>query len=258
MDSADWQKAARYIENEEASFLAYRFFAQRFPGLTPFNASGKPARFEDFYTWLWNSCVIAGVNAGNGASYLDALARFAKKLYWNSLSFSASIEGLPSCVIYDSPRYLDGFLRALTMPGIFTFPQSNGALILSPPNAASLNAFTAYVEAMKDASKTFITGTKIIVTVERRMPNPGNLVVNLFKALVGRQFGMRAPSILMFPPGMRRSVIRKQAPNGDEQQFRIRPPGALPARVTNNPCQYLEESGLSRSGMPKKRVSQAK
>ncbi|MDR1429778.1 MAG: hypothetical protein LBI85_05765 [Spirochaetaceae bacterium] len=35
MNIEDWQKAARYIENEEAAFLAYRFFAQRVNALPP-------------------------------------------------------------------------------------------------------------------------------------------------------------------------------------------------------------------------------
>jgi hypothetical protein len=151
MNTEDWQRAARYIENEEAAFLAYRFFAQRLPGITLLAAAGKPAGFEDFYIWLRNSCVIISVSAGTGSganagganaetSYLDGMVRFAKKLYRNSLAFSTGIEGLPSCVIYDSPRYRDGLLRAFAGTGAFTVTQPNAAIVLASKNAASLSA----------------------------------------------------------------------------------------------------------------------
>jgi hypothetical protein len=196
MNSEDWQRAAGYIENEEAAFLAYRFFAQRVPAVTPLNVAGKPEGFEDFYSWLRNSCIIAGVNAGNGAAgsaaYLDGLARFAKKLYRNSLTFSTTIEGRPSCAVYDSPRYFDGFLRALAGSGLFAVTQANGALILAPKPESSPSAFTAYVDAMKDASKIFVTGIEIIAAGERRTVNPGNLVVNQFKTIAARELGMGA------------------------------------------------------------------
>jgi hypothetical protein len=197
MNTEDWQRALRYIENEEASFLAYRFFAQRVSAITPLNALGKPAGFEDFYGWLRNFCISAVVDAGNGASYpdasyMDGMARFVKKLYRNSLSFSANIEGYPACVVYDSPRYFDGFFRALAASELFTLTQANGVLFLAPKTASSLNAFTAYVDAMKDSSKIFVTGVEVIATAEGRALNPGNLVVNQFKALAAREFGMAA------------------------------------------------------------------
>jgi hypothetical protein len=47
---------------------------------------------------------------------------------------------------------------------------------------------------MKGTSRIFVTGTEIIATPEGRTPNPGNLVVDQFKALAARQFGMGAVS----------------------------------------------------------------
>jgi hypothetical protein len=192
MSIEDWSRAARYIDNEEAAFLAYRFFAQRAKPVTPLTASGKPQGFEDFYTWLRNFCITAVVNADNGVSYLETMAQFSKKLYRDSLTFSTTIEGMPCCVIYDSPRYYDGFLRAITGSGIFTIGQLNGALNLTPKSTSALGAFTAYVSAMKDGSKLFVTGIEIITTPERRVVNTGNLVVNQFKAIAARQFNMDA------------------------------------------------------------------
>ncbi|MDR1429777.1 MAG: hypothetical protein LBI85_05760 [Spirochaetaceae bacterium] len=177
----------------------------------PLGVSGKPSGFGDFYTWLRNSCVIVSVNAGNaGTSYLDGLARFAKKLYRNSLAFPTAIEGFPSCVIYDSPRYFDGVLRALGGFNAFALTRSNGAIILAPKSASSLSAFAAYVEAMKDASKIFVTGTEIIAAPERRTPNPGNLVVGQFKALAALRFGMSAVSFDLPRP------VRSGLPYGNE------------------------------------------
>ena len=120
------------------------------------------------------------------------MARFAKKLYRNSQSLSTNIEGHPSCVVYDSSRYLDGFLRALAGSEVFTLTQANGILVLTPKNAGSLNAFNAYVETMKDSSKVFVTGTELIATAEGWRPNPGNLVVGQFKAIAARELGMGA------------------------------------------------------------------
>ena len=84
MSGADFQKAARSIENEEAAFLAFRFFAQKTPALA---ASGKRPQeviaalgYPDFYTWLRNSCVIISIAGDNQAAYLEQVDAFARKL----------------------------------------------------------------------------------------------------------------------------------------------------------------------------------
>jgi len=48
MSIDDYNRAKQYIENEEAAFLAYRFFSQR--GLFTAVRSGKPAGFDDYYS----------------------------------------------------------------------------------------------------------------------------------------------------------------------------------------------------------------
>jgi hypothetical protein len=195
MSGADFQKAARSIENEEAAFLAYRFFAQKMPALA---ASGKkpqgaeaPFPYPDFYAWLRNSCVIISIAGDNQAGYLEQMDVFAKKLYRNAASFASAIDGQPSRIIYDSPRYYDGLLRALQGFALFAITREEARLVLAPNRTGGLAAFKAAVSGMKDASKVFVTGLEVIQTESGRA-NAGNLVVNQFKTLAGRQFGMNA------------------------------------------------------------------
>ncbi|MFP3043497.1 hypothetical protein LQZ19_16910 [Treponema primitia] len=188
----DWNKALRYIENEEASGLAYRFFAQKVRGITPLNREGKPQGYEDYYGWLRSVCITISVNGEAGASYSELLNQFSRKLYRNSIVFSSSIDRLPSRIVYDSALYYDGFLRSLSNANLFTVSQENGAILLTPRNASALAGFRKYVDDMKDSSKIVVTGVEVIETPGNRVLNSGNLVINQFKLLAARQFGLNA------------------------------------------------------------------
>jgi len=48
MSVEDYNKAN--IENEEATYLAYRFFSER--GLFTAVRNGKPSGYDDYYSWL--------------------------------------------------------------------------------------------------------------------------------------------------------------------------------------------------------------
>ena len=48
MSVEDFKKAEQYVENEEAAFLAYRFFSQR--NLFRAAVNQKPADFDDYYS----------------------------------------------------------------------------------------------------------------------------------------------------------------------------------------------------------------
>jgi hypothetical protein len=186
----DWNKALRYIENEEASGLAYRFFAPKVRGIAGLSREGKPQGYEDYYSWLRSACITISVNGD--AAYLELLNQFSKKLYRNSVIFSSSIDRLPSRIVYDSALYYDGFLRALSNTGLFAVGQENGAIILTPKNSAALAAFKKYVDDMKDSSKVVVTGIEVIETPETRTINSGNLVINQFKLLASKQFALTA------------------------------------------------------------------
>jgi hypothetical protein len=200
----DWNKALRYIENEESAGLAYRFFAQKVRGITPLNRAGKPQSagtslpaetkfpYDDYYGWLRSECITISVTGDNGAAYSELINQFSKKLYRNSVVFSSFIDQLPSRILYDSARYYDGVLRALSNTGIFTVSQENGAIILTPKNPSSLAAFKKYVDDLKDSSKVVVTGIEVIETADSRVVNSGSLVINQFKLLAAKQFGLTA------------------------------------------------------------------
>ncbi|MDR1932778.1 MAG: hypothetical protein LBQ57_08170 [Spirochaetales bacterium] len=193
INGEDYAKAVRYMENEEASFLAYRFFAQKVPAITPLDGSGRPQAYPDFYSWLRNDCVTLSLNtAENPAPYLAQLDIFAKKLYRNCSVFAENLEGGPARIIYDAPRYHDGLYKALSGMGIFSVSRENSRLVLAPQKSGGLAAFRAAVTNMKDSSKIFVTGVEVIQMEKGNVVNTGNLVINQFKTLAAKRFGMNA------------------------------------------------------------------
>jgi hypothetical protein len=191
MDDGDYQKALRYIENEEAAFLAYRFFEQKIKGITRLSGN-KPAAYADFYSWLRDNCVtISFAGTGGQAEYLGQAEIFCKKLYRDAVIFAETIDGNPARIVYDSPKYYDGIVRALQDFGIFTMQKENSALVLTPMGQSSLTAFRSAVAAMKDGSKVFVTGIEVIQTEGGDVLNSSNLVINQF-ITAARQFGLSA------------------------------------------------------------------
>jgi hypothetical protein len=190
MGMEDFNRARQYIDNEEAAFLAYRFFARETPGLADPRSAGG---YEDYYTWLRNACVtLAFTGKENGGAWLEQLERFVKKLYRNAPVFPAVIDGAGARIVGDSERYYGGILRALQNFGLLTIRRENTVLALAPAKPSALAEFRAAVNAMKDSSIIFVTGIEVIDTGAGRQVNAGNLVLNQFKALVSRDFGMRA------------------------------------------------------------------
>jgi hypothetical protein len=210
MGMEDFNRAKQYLDNEEAAFLAYRFFAQKTPGLADPRSGGG---YEDYYTWLRNDCVtLSFTGKENGGAWLEQLERFLKKLYRNALVFPALIDGAGARIVYDSERYHVGILRALQGSGVFTISRDNAALHLAPTKPSALADFRAAVSAMKDSSVIFVTGIEMIDTGAGLRVNAGNLVVNQFKALVSRNFGMRAvnyalPSELTAGPSLDEAAL---------------------------------------------------
>jgi hypothetical protein len=192
MSGGDYQQALRYIENEEAAFLAYRFFAQRIPGIARLLGS-KPAGYADFYSWLRDNCVTISFAGTSGqAEYLGQTEIFCKKLYRDMVIFAETIDGKAARIIYGSPKYYDGIVRALQGFGMFTVQRENSALMLTPAGTASLAAFRSAVADMKDGSKIFVTGIEVIQTENGEALNSPSLVVNQFITAASRQFGLSA------------------------------------------------------------------
>jgi hypothetical protein len=192
MSGADYQKALGYIENEEAAFLAYRFFEQKVKGITRLTGN-KPAGYADFYSWLRDNCVtISFAGTNSPAEYLGQTEIFCKKLYRNTVIFAETIDGNPARIIYDSPRYYDGIVRALQDFGMFRIQKENSALLLTPAGQSSLTAFRSSVADMKDGSKIFVTGIEVIQTENGDVLNSSTLVINQFITAASRQFGLSA------------------------------------------------------------------
>ncbi|MDR1636541.1 MAG: hypothetical protein LBR93_04315 [Treponema sp.] len=252
MGMEDFNKARQYIDNEEAAFLACRFFAQKTPGLADPRLGGG---YEDYYSWLRNACVTLSVTGTeNQGAYLEELEKCIKKLYRNALVFPALIDGELSRIVYDSARYYPGILRALQNFGLFAIRRDNAVLVLSPAKPSALADFRAGVSAMKDASLIFVTGLEVIDTGAGQQVNAGNLVVNQFKALLSRNFGMRAvnytlPSALTAGPYLDEGAIIA----------RIQTDAAFPARYAAI-C-YAEtgfEPGLAEYKIPPLVTAQAR
>jgi hypothetical protein len=185
----DYNKAKQYIENEEASFLAYRFFNQR--GLFT-AASGKPAGYDDYYSWLRNNCVIISINDANATALLEQIDLFLKKLYKNAALFAQIINGQSARIIYNSAKYYDGTLRALQNTNLFAIQRESSHLILRPSRANILTELRNAVASVKDSSKFVITGLEIIQTQDGDTANSGTIVINQFKTIASRQFNMQA------------------------------------------------------------------
>ncbi|MDR1970907.1 MAG: hypothetical protein LBQ46_03205 [Treponema sp.] len=192
MEMADYQKALRYIENEEAALLAYRFFAQKVKGITRLSGN-KPAGYVDYYAWLRDNCVtLSFAGTSSQGEYLAQTENFCKKLYRDTVIFAETIDGNPARIIYDSPRYYDGIVRALQDFGVFTMEKEASALVLTPAGQSSLASFRSAVADMKDSSKIFVSGIEVIQTEDGDVLNSANLVINQFKTALSRQFGLSA------------------------------------------------------------------
>ena len=190
MSIDDYNRARQYIENEEAAFLAYRFFSQR--GLFTAVRSGKPAGFDDYHSWLRNNCIIISINDTNTNALLEQLDLFVKKLYRNAVVFAQVINGQSVRIIYNSTRYYDGILRALQNTHLFTIQRESSHLILKPAKPNILAELRNAVAAVKDSSKFVITGLEIIQTQGGDTINSGTIVINQFKTISSRQFNMQA------------------------------------------------------------------
>lgn len=198
MSAEDYAAARRYAENEEAAALAYRFFARRVGGssatggIAALDRSGKPAGYDDYYSWLRNSCVILSFadNTGNEGQYLEQLELFVKKLYKNAAIFAETVDGSGVRIVYDTAKYYDGISRALQNTGLFRITKQDSRLSLSPQKP--LADFRAAVSALKDSSRFFITGIETIQTENGQVNNAGNIIINQFKAIASRDFGLAA------------------------------------------------------------------
>jgi len=190
MSVEDYNKAKQYVENEEAAFLAYRFFGQR--GLFTAVKSGKPAGFDDYYSWLRNNCVIISINDTNANALLEQIDLFVKKLYKNAAVFAQVINGQGARIIYNSTKYYDGILRALQNTNLFTIQRESSHLVLKPARPNTLAELRNAVTAVKDSGKFVITGLEIIQTQGGDTVNPGAIVINQFKTIASRQFNLQA------------------------------------------------------------------
>ena len=194
MSAEDYAAARQYAANEEAAALAYRFFVRRAAGIAPLDREGKPQGFDGYYSWLRNACVMVSFaeSAGNTGAFLEQLEFFVKKLYKNAVLFAETLNGNGVRIVYDAPKYYDGISRALQNLGIFGITKQDARLSLSPLRASALADFRAAVSALKDSSKLVITGIETIQTENGQTANPGNIVLNQFKAIASRDFGLAA------------------------------------------------------------------
>jgi hypothetical protein len=190
MSGADYEKAKQYVENEEAAFLAYRFFSQR--GLFTATANQKPTGYDDYYSWLRNNCVIISIDDPNPTAMLEQLDQFIKKLYKNAAVFAQIINGRGARIVYNSGKYYDGILRALQNTAVFAIQQESAHLTLKPAKANTLADLRNAVSAMKDSARFVITGLETIQTQNGETANSGTIVINQFKTLASRQFNMQA------------------------------------------------------------------
>ncbi|MDR1986186.1 MAG: hypothetical protein LBP88_04335 [Treponema sp.] len=206
MSRGDYQKALGYIENEEAAFLAYRFFEQKVQGITGLSGN-KPRGYGDFYAWLRDTCVtLSFAGTSSPEEYLGQTEIFCKKLYRDTVIFAETINGNPARIIYDSPRYYDGLVRALQDMGLFRIQKENAALVLTPVGQSSLAAFRSAVADMKDGSKIFVTGIEVIQTEQGEVLNSSNLVIPQFITAASRRFGL-SPVRFNLPAGYTNSTF---------------------------------------------------
>jgi len=190
MSVEDYNKAKQYVENEEAAYLAYRFFSER--GLFTAVRSGKPVGYNDYYSWLRNNCVIISIDDTNSNALLEQIDQFVKKLYKNAALFAQLINGQNARMIYNSAKYYDGILRALQNTALFTIQREDSRLILKPAKSNILAELRNAVAAVKDSSKFVITGLEMIQTQNGDRPNPGTIVINQFKTIASQRFKMQA------------------------------------------------------------------
>ena len=190
MSGEDYEKAKQYVENEEAAFLAYRFFSQR--GLFTATANQKPAGFDDYYSWLRNNCIIISIDDPNPNALLEQIDQFIRKLYKNAVVFAQIINGRGARIVYNSGKYYDGILRALQNTALFTIQRESAHLTLKPAKADTLTALRNAVSAMKDSARFVITGLETIQTQSGETANSGTIVINQFKTIASRQFNMQA------------------------------------------------------------------
>jgi len=190
MSAADYEKAKQYIDNEEAAYLAYRFFIQR--GALQANQNQKPAGFDDYFSWLRNNCVIISIDDPNPAAMMEQMDQFIRKLYKNAVVFAQIINGRSSRIIYNSGKYYDGILRALQTTNLFNIQRESSLLVLKPVRANILADFRTAVNNMKDSARFVITGLEIIQTQSADTINQSMIVINQFRTIASRQFNLQA------------------------------------------------------------------
>ncbi|MCL1813103.1 MAG: hypothetical protein FWG29_06225 [Treponema sp.] len=192
ISTEDYNKARQYVENEEAAFLAYRFFEQRNVGLPRLDSRSKPQGFPDYYSWLRNACIIVSFDHSNQNALLEQIDLFVKKLYKNAVVFAQVIDGRGVRIIYNSGKYYDGLLRAFQNTNLFTIQRESSHLLLKPLTTTVLADLRAAVNALKDSGKFVIIGLETIQTQSGQTVNSGTIVINQFKTIASRQFNMQA------------------------------------------------------------------
>ena len=190
MTAADYDKAKRFVDNEEAAYLAYGFFGQR--GLFAYKANTKPSGFEDYHSWLRSTCMIVSVDDADSPALLTLLDAFIKKLYKNAVLFAQIIEGRGARIVYDSTKYYDGVLRALQDTGLFTIRRETTQLILKPNKQNAAAELKNAVAVLPDSGKFVIAGIERIQTDGGETHNAGTIIMNQFKVIASRQFTLQA------------------------------------------------------------------
>ena len=194
MTVEDYNKAKQFVENEEASSLAYRFFAEK--KLFPAAVGQKPDGFDDYYSWLRNNCIVVSFDSPNDDPNLNAMLGqidlLINKLYKNAVVFAQIINGRGARIVYNSSRYYDGLLRALQNTALFTIQRESSHLTLHPVRANILGELRTVVSGVKDSGKFVITGLEVIQTSGGETVNQGAIIINQFKTIAARQFNMQA------------------------------------------------------------------
>ena len=190
ISAADYEKAKQYVENEEAAFLAYRFFIQR--NALNANPNQKPAGYDDYFSWLRNNCVIIIIDEANSAAMLEQMDHFIKKLYKSTVIFAQIINGRGARIVYNTGKYYDGILRALLNANIFSIQRENSLLVLKPSRANFISEFQNAVNKIPDSAKFVITGLENIQTQSGDTVNQSMIIINQFRTIASRNFNMQA------------------------------------------------------------------
>lgn len=194
MSGADYEAAKRYAKNEEAAVQAYNhFLSKKVVGIPSRDRRGNPSGYEDYFSWMRNTCVILSFaeKTENEGALLEQLEFYVKKLYKNTMIFASTIEGGSGArIVYDTTKYYDGISRALQNLDLFRITKQEARLTLAPVKSPVLADFKAEVVRLKDSSKFVITGIETIQTESKQVNNAGNIVINQFKSIASKEFGL--------------------------------------------------------------------